>query len=218
MKTQFIHFSTALLLVVGPACQSCQSNNEQSENNAMNSDSIVDDRRAPIKNEDNPKVLGADRSNNPKTTGTGDESFSTDTTQAEGIKKEKVQQVITYYLELKDALVKSDNQKASEVAAKIKKSLEGHNNQLAKNILFEAEQIALIDNLDHQRTRFNTLSENVYTLVNSTKANQKILYRQYCPMAFDNEGAYWLSAEEEIRNPYFGDKMLKCGSVKETLE
>jgi hypothetical protein len=36
-------------------------------------------------------------------------------------------------------------------------------------------------------------------------------------MAFNNEGAYWLSAEKEVNNPYFGDKMLHCGSVKEEL-
>jgi len=41
------------------------------------------------------------------------------------------------------------------------------------------------------------------------------LYRQYCPMAFQNKGAYWLSSEKKIMNPYFGDKMLHCGVVKE---
>jgi len=42
-------------------------------------------------------------------------------------------------------------------------------------------------------------------------------YYQYCPMAFDNKGAYWISNETEIRNPYFGEKMLKCGENKDTL-
>ena len=44
------------------------------------------------------------------------------------------------------------------------------------------------------------------------------LYYQYCPMAFNNKGAYWLSNEEAIRNPYFGDKMLKCGLVERDIE
>ena len=44
-----------------------------------------------------------------------------------------------------------------------------------------------------------------------------MLYRQYCPMAFDNKGAHWLSETEAIRNPYFGEKMLSCGQTKETL-
>jgi len=43
-------------------------------------------------------------------------------------------------------------------------------------------------------------------------------FYDYCPMAFNNEGAYWLSDQAAIRNPYFGDAMLTCGTVKETLK
>ncbi|HQE11916.1 MAG TPA: hypothetical protein PLQ78_04150 [Flavipsychrobacter sp.] len=43
------------------------------------------------------------------------------------------------------------------------------------------------------------------------------VYRQYCPMAFNDKGAYWLSNEEKIMNPYFGKKMLTCGEVTDTL-
>ncbi|WP_420601742.1 hypothetical protein [Flagellimonas sp.] len=42
-------------------------------------------------------------------------------------------------------------------------------------------------------------------------------YVQQCPMANNNKGAVWLSTENEIRNPYYGDAMLKCGSVLEVL-
>ena len=42
-------------------------------------------------------------------------------------------------------------------------------------------------------------------------------YVQHCPMANDNNGADWLSKEKEIKNPYYGDKMLKCGMVSETI-
>ena len=30
--------------------------------------------------------------------------------------------------------------------------------------------------------------------------------------------ASWLSAEKEIRNPYYGASMLKCGSVKSEIK
>jgi len=36
-------------------------------------------------------------------------------------------------------------------------------------------------------------------------------------MANNNKGAKWLSVEAEIRNPYYGDAMLSCGSVVEVL-
>jgi len=37
-------------------------------------------------------------------------------------------------------------------------------------------------------------------------------------MAFDNKGAYWLSNEAAIRNPYFGDEMLECGKVEDSVD
>lgn len=46
--------------------------------------------------------------------------------------------------------------------------------------------------------------------------NQK-LYVDYCPMANDNKGAYWLSRTKEIRNPYLGQKMPTCGEVRKEL-
>jgi hypothetical protein len=43
------------------------------------------------------------------------------------------------------------------------------------------------------------------------------IYKQHCPMAFNNTGASWFSDLPEIRNPYFGNKMLKCGEVEKTI-
>jgi hypothetical protein len=37
-------------------------------------------------------------------------------------------------------------------------------------------------------------------------------------MAFDGEGGYWLSDSKEIRNPYYGEKMLVCGNVEKTFK
>ena len=45
----------------------------------------------------------------------------------------------------------------------------------------------------------------------------KTVYYQFCPMAFNEKGAFWLSTTKEISNPYFGDQMLTCGEIKETL-
>jgi membrane fusion protein, copper/silver efflux system len=45
-----------------------------------------------------------------------------------------------------------------------------------------------------------------------------VVYHQYCPMAFDDEGANWLSTEEQIQNPYLPETMLMCGEVIERIE
>jgi Cu(I)/Ag(I) efflux system membrane fusion protein len=36
-------------------------------------------------------------------------------------------------------------------------------------------------------------------------------------MANGNQGAVWISTEEGVKNPYFGDTMLTCGSIIETI-
>lgn len=44
------------------------------------------------------------------------------------------------------------------------------------------------------------------------------VYELYCPMAFDSKGASWLQKDEDIRNPYFGAAMYKCGEVTRQLK
>ena len=69
-----------------------------------------------------------------------------------------------------------------------------------------------------KRRYFSELSQALYYVCEkTTKGRSRRFYKQYCPMAFDNQGAFWLSNVEEIRNPYFGDEMLTCGSVEEEV-
>ena len=79
------------------------------------------------------------------------------------------------------------------------------------------EAISDASTIDVQRERFANFSQALYESIKSFGITGEEAYYQYCPMANDNQGAYWLSDSKEIRNPYFGDKMLTCGSVKETL-
>lgn len=71
--------------------------------------------------------------------------------------------------------------------------------------------------LEAQREHFFAITKNMYALTKSFKAGKEDLYYQYCPMAFNNNGGYWISKSKEIKNPYFGEKMLKCGQITETL-
>jgi hypothetical protein len=58
------------------------------------------------------------------------------------------------------------------------------------------------------------LSENLYAVTIKVKPDTATLYKQYCPMAFDDTGAWWISDDEEVVNPYFGEEMLHCGMVQ----
>ncbi len=71
--------------------------------------------------------------------------------------------------------------------------------------------------IEKQRTHYQALSGSLYQVLKQYGVGGRTVYHQYCPMAFDDAGAYWLSSQKEIANPYFGDAMLKCGVTKEEL-
>jgi len=73
-----------------------------------------------------------------------------------------------------------------------------------------------VSSLDDKRAAFEDVSRLLYEVVNTFGAKATV-YKQYCPMALNDKGAYWLSTNKEIRNPYFGDQMLSCGEVQEVL-
>lgn len=70
--------------------------------------------------------------------------------------------------------------------------------------------------IKQQRGHFDALSLDIEELVRTFGGGQK-LYKTFCPMAFDNKGATWVSEMKEIKNPYFGSEMLECGEVQEEL-
>lgn len=147
--------------------------------------------------------------------------------------KKQLNTVFKDYMSLKDAFVLTDAKKVSEKANQVLVDLKkvkmismtiGKNSKEAQKILTKElaiikEALQFIKNeefVKNQRTAFINLSNAVIVLANSFGVEETI-YMQHCPMANDNKGANWLSSEKEIRNPYFGDKMLKCGSVERII-
>ena len=125
--------------------------------------------------------------------------------------------VLSVYLELKDALVKTDSKAASAAAKELVAIVDGKDDEMSKKLKTDASQILASNDVNVQRTHFNDLSVNVYAMVKNFSENEETVYKQFCPMAFNNTGAFWLASEKEINNPYFGNKMLHCGMVKEEL-
>lgn len=121
--------------------------------------------------------------------------------------------IFQHYLRLRTALVESDGEEAVAAAKDLTEQLTDEQGQA----LTAARVITEADNLDAQRAAFADLSEELAPLF-SRGIKSGTIYRQHCPMAFDGAGADWISDAKEIRNPYFGDKMLTCGSVVETIQ
>ncbi len=74
------------------------------------------------------------------------------------------------------------------------------------------------ESCEYKRIAFKQVSDNMLLLVQTTGLKHIIIYKQYCPMAFNDQGACWLSKDPEIKNPYFGRKMLECGEVSDILQ
>ncbi|SHM65526.1 Protein of unknown function [Chitinophaga jiangningensis] len=81
-----------------------------------------------------------------------------------------------------------------------------------------AAGIAATADIQRQRVALAALSEQLLQLLKAAGMASGELYVDFCPMALNDKGAIWLSSNKAIRNPYFGDSMLTCGSIKETIQ
>ena len=72
--------------------------------------------------------------------------------------------------------------------------------------------------LEAKRKSFQMVSDQLYDLIRTVRYDQAIIYHDYCPMAFNEQGANWLSSTATIRNPYIPKKMMTCGEVKDSID
>jgi Cu(I)/Ag(I) efflux system membrane fusion protein len=138
--------------------------------------------------------------------------------------------VFNDYIKLKDALVKDDSNNVvgqskklldnlSKVDMKLLSDTKAHNHwmSLEKEIKASAFSILKTSNIKEQRNHFKHLSSHLINVLQLFGVNEKV-FVEFCPMADNNKGAYWLSKEEKVINPYFGEAMLTCGEVKQVIE
>ena len=144
--------------------------------------------------------------------------------------QDQLRMVFDRYTTLKDALVSGDSNQAKTDASAFLNALnkvdmktldqtEAHEAWMTLNKTLKSAGKALSETSDikEQRNYFKPLSEGIVQAVSTFGINQKV-YNQYCPMADNNKGAFWLSEDAEIRNPYFGKAMLTCGEIKNVIQ
>ena len=137
-----------------------------------------------------------------------------------------INEVIASYLKLKNALTKDDTKEAANagnaiVAALSKLDMKNLSKEQMKSYMDVADDTkenaehigANAGKIDHQREHFALLSKDIADLIKTFGSSQK-LYQDFCPMYDDGKGAIWISEIKEIKNPYFGSKMITCGSMK----
>lgn len=138
-----------------------------------------------------------------------------------------VSEIIIGYIDLKNELVKDNSNGASDKAKILLASFKKFDTtvlnaeqkkvylDIADDAIENVEHIG--DNagkLEHQREHFVFLSKDINDLITTFGTKQK-LYQDFCPMADNNKGAIWISETKEIKNPYLGEKMPTCGTVKQ---
>ena len=144
--------------------------------------------------------------------------------------KAQLTKVYKDYLGMKNAFVENDAKKVVNEAKDVITSLkavdmallkgDAHNmwmDQL-KTLNSTINAISKSNDIEKQRQEFVRFNPVFYKSVKMFGLDNVTIYYQFCPMANNDKGAYWLSEIEEIRNPYFGDAMLSCGETKETIK
>ncbi len=122
--------------------------------------------------------------------------------------------VYNHYIAVKTALVQTDAELTQDQAKQLVAELE--NKEANAEIVTAARKIATSINVNEQREAFSELTKSMGAILEGALKSGEI-YMQYCPMAFEGKGDFWYSNSKEIRNPYFGDKMLKCGRIEATI-
>ena len=145
-------------------------------------------------------------------------TFSTAATAQDSASVTKAGGLLIHYYNIKNALVAGDAGSAASNAdlfitrantIDYKLISEGNIHAL----LNDATRIAETKDLKKQRQYFASFSANMVAIARVVKFTAEPLYEAWCPM----KKAGWLSAEKEIRNPYYGSEMLTCGEIKSTI-
>lgn len=154
-----------------------------------------------------------------------------DYSKADKKTKKGIDDALVSYLKVKDALVATNKGEAQTAAIELKTAIEAisadkltaeQRQYLNAHCSYIVKQSLSIQNdsidIEQKRAAFEKVTQSMYALIKSFKANKIEVYLQYCPMAMDGNGAFWLSDRETIMNPYFGNLMLHCGDVEEVIE
>ena len=145
--------------------------------------------------------------------------------------KAAVKGIIDAYIQIKTALTKDNVTDAATAGKSLEEAVKGFNsttlpedklkiwNDLSGDIAENAQHISMNGvKLEHQREHFIALSQDMEDFVKAFGTGGKVLYKDHCPMANDNQGADWISEVKDIQNPYFGSDMHTCGEVKAQFE
>jgi Cu(I)/Ag(I) efflux system membrane fusion protein len=145
--------------------------------------------------------------------------------------KEQLGKIVDPYLTLQASLAKDDFQSAKKAGKQLGQTIKGVDMKLLEGEAHTAwmQTLELLNkglgeilgskDITGVRSGFEPLSVGMAQAVAGIGVQRKgPLFELSCPMAFENKGATWVQQDKDIRNPYFGEVMLKCGEVGRQLK
>lgn len=148
----------------------------------------------------------------------------TDSTQVNDAARTEIRDLVSGYLKIKNLLVGDQFDQARLLAGNLAASLakdDGGSDttwpERRAEIRAVLRDMSAAKNIGEVRAGFVELSERMINLTKTLGTFGAKLYIQRCPMANSSKGADWLSTDQEIRNPYYGSSMLRCGSVMDSV-
>lgn len=144
--------------------------------------------------------------------------------------KTQLRAVFDEYMVIEKALVDDNSEIPQKRASDLLKSIEkvdmkllneepahSHWMRLEKELRKSATNIAKTSDIKVQRDHFIALSAHLINALKTFGINQRV-YVGFCPMVNNDVGAFWLTRDNEILNPYYGASMLKCGDITDEIE
>tara|TARA_R110000868_G_scaffold113264_1_gene304148 strand:+ start:3342 stop:5180 length:1839 start_codon:yes stop_codon:yes gene_type:complete len=144
--------------------------------------------------------------------------------------KKQLTNVYKVHLDLQQAFLATDAAAAKKQAISVKSALDKVDMSLVKGDMHDQWMNSLKtlkttlgniesgSDIEKQRLAFADFNDALYSAIKMFGVVNETVYYQFCPMARNGAGAYWLSAVKEIKNPYYGEAMLTCGENKEVIK
>ena len=140
-----------------------------------------------------------------------------------------LEHILIDYLKMSDELAADNFEKSVEIMKTMKRKLNTMKipevkqySQIVESVNVIKKRLSklqYVKTIDEARRIFEDISAYVILLEKRYGHNFKgDVHLTFCPMAFDDKGAYWLQQKDVVNNPYFGSQMLKCGVIKETFK
>ena len=143
--------------------------------------------------------------------------------------KKQLASVYKTQLVMQEGFIATDSKTVTLAVEKVEASLKKVNMSLIKGEMHEhwmtslgalnstLKVIKASEEIEAQRLAYSDFNDALYLAIKMFGISGETIYYQFCPMAKNNTGAYWLSSTKEVVNPYFGNVMLSCGENKETI-